>query len=207
MNIINRKAFSVIELLVCILIIVMFIYVAINLIIHSSHLFTKHEGANIAAFEASMIVSSLRRDLSQMISSDNAATIESLGNVFSQNGNTTKLKIDNDGSVVLIEYDYDPEKQLLVRKFGSKVQYFARDKLVNFRIDPLIMDDKGNILSSEQIKDLSDTTLINRFWTKVTIEIDTDEKQADSDSVLVRNYEFKIFPLRYNRQIQSIWRR
>ena len=195
----NKKAFTLIEIaFVCLIVSILF-HSMFSLFVLAINRFSHQESHIVMTWEGGMLCSYLSQDFEDAYLSGDPH--ESLHKISAENGKLT-LPIGDK----FVEYVFDQRSGQVNREFGKIHQEIGKKLIKQFEIVPEVQFSNGEIkvFSPKSLADAEKARIVpTRIWFKVNLILETEiagSKTAGQD------FGFYAFPVRINRQLQSIWK-
>ena len=208
----KRNGFSIIELVVVIGLFSLLFASVVSLLSRSQQRLSAIEDEVICSTQAGIILSTLRRDLERCMAFGDAADSLSMARgairfaddvlsfsvldgkdksdiTYSFNPQTRTIEYIADGKTILLGKD-------LVRSFFACHQILCTDNVV--RSLPFDPDQVGMEPPMED-----PLPGAGRSWVKISLTV--GRKSPSTQKVIEQAYVFRFFPVRLNRQLQSLW--
>lgn len=205
----KRRGFSLVELSIVILIFVLLLYCIFNLLSASSKQFTHQEEAISCTSEASNLIACLRRDFGMCVAPDVEATVrQTLEKAVAFQSGLLEFAMVDSGSTRQVSYLFDPQTKSVKRSYQGNAITFGKSFVGSFSVWLQMLGDDGSILSVPPDPELGSLSAavfpperqVVRGWVKVALTM-----EGNKPPKVLQEYVFRLFPLRLNRQIQSIW--
>ncbi|MBF0499229.1 MAG: hypothetical protein HQM09_03810 [Candidatus Riflebacteria bacterium] len=177
--------------------------------------FTKQEESVVCAGEASLLMSQLSRDFERLVNRGSVpgnfpdkfsqAKMAAIGNppdLFSFTILDTDLK--------KVEYSYNKDEKSLTRNYDGHVIAMAKGRVASFAFYWQVLTPDALVRSYPP--EPPDTTVPNapsdgkvtRCWGKFAITIESPKSNAAGIKYVRQEYNFMLFPVRFNSELQSI---
>ncbi|MBI3039697.1 hypothetical protein HYY75_11750 [bacterium] len=207
----NRPGMTLIEVSIMTLVATILFHAALSLMFLASERFGKQEESIICANNASKIISRLRSDF------DNCIASGSKQDMFDFARSTVKFKdqvlefkvLDSKSSHA-IQYVFDEKNRMLTRNDKGVSVNLGDHRISKFFVVYQLLCDDGAIRSFPFDPEITSpepqvfpATKAVRGWVKILLTL--EEKSKGKQPTIKQDYNFKLFPYRLNRQLQSIW--
>ncbi|MBF0409817.1 MAG: hypothetical protein HQM10_20920 [Candidatus Riflebacteria bacterium] len=213
-NRVSMKGFTIVELSVVTLIFILLVYCVINLLIYTSHVFGKQEDSSVCSSEAAMIIGRIRADFEKaMTDGDMRYPFDTAKKSVVFENDKLSFKILSGTSFSDITYTFNQSGHYIQRVCNGESYILSRGMLASFTAIHQILcedekirsypDDPGS--TAAQPPEIASDSRVIRSWVKVYLTLEGLRK-VDGKAVVVQKYVFRVFPVRLNRQWQSIWK-
>jgi len=204
------SGFTLIEISMTVFIASLLLHGIFNLLFVTMNRFTKQEESLMCIFDASLISARLRQDFEACITSSPATAPFSMAqDAVSFNDTTLAFSVSKGNGAVLARYIFDPASRSLSRETEGQVTKIGEGHVTMFSAVNQILCKDGVIHSfpadphsGVRTPAVSSATIPLRCWVKVSLTV---EGKTQTKPEVKQTYEFRIFPVRLNRTIQSIW--
>lgn len=205
----KQRGFSLVELSIVVLIFVLLLFCIFNLLSASSKQFTHQEEAISCTSEASNLIACLRRDFGMCVSPDTAeSSRETLEKAVAFQSNILEFAMVDSGATQQVSYLFDPQTKSIKRSYQGNTITFGKSFVGSFSVWLQMLADDGSVHSIPPDPELGSMSAavfppgrqVVRGWVKVRLVM-----EGNKPPKVLQDYVFRLFPLRLNRQIQSIW--
>ncbi|MGM0600145.1 MAG: hypothetical protein ACQETH_10060 [Candidatus Rifleibacteriota bacterium] len=198
----KKKGFALIELAVVCLISSILLHSIFKLLSATLSSFSHQEEYVSCTWQGSLLSSYLQEDLEN-------AFLQNEEEFFKQIV-TDVMKTDVGFSIphgdTLVTYEFDSAQKIIHREKGGKKVKVGQGLVKSFSCTPRLQLSDGTITTIDELVAIVETNPefdLRRIWFEFKIIFRTEEK--DEKEVL-HNFSFNGFPVRLNRQLQSIWK-
>lgn len=195
------RGFTLIEISIACLICSILLYGVFAIFSATMHRFSHQESYVTCTWQANLIISYLQQDLEDAVFADEIALPEQIEKI-TQNASDTLLIPATKESFA---YKFDNQSGILVRTAGTQNIRLGNNLVKNFSCQPFLQTDDGKIYGklSEIEPEKTKPPQLKRLWFKVELWLKDDTNSQVKEE---QKYSFFIFPVRLNRQLQSIWK-
>jgi len=203
----RRRAVTLVEIAVVMLIFTLLVHGAVELLSLSSQRFTQQEQGAACLAEAGHVIAQLRRDTEDMTASGSGPL------TLDEGYGIAGFK---DGTLVFrsgpeeIAYRWKEAEKTLYRVVPGREKQMARGMVTRFFVTLQMLDTDGALRSSppdpdwpgpEPVPTVPPPRVV-RAWLKVFLTL---EQGHGGPGHVSQDYVFRLFPVRLNRRLHSIW--
>lgn len=202
MGTMKKRGFTLIELAVVCLISSILLHSIFKLLSATLSSFSHQEEYVTCTWQGSLLSSYLQEDLENGFFKNDE-------DFYSQV--TEKIMDTDTGFSIphgdnLVTYQFDAAQKVIYRENAGKKVKVGQELVKQFSCVPRLQLSNGEITTLEELVAIMDENKdldLSRIWFEFEIILRTEEKD---DKEILHDFSFNGFPVRLNRQLQSIWK-
>ncbi|MBF0499439.1 MAG: hypothetical protein HQM09_04870 [Candidatus Riflebacteria bacterium] len=207
----TRRAFTIVEVSIALLILTLLIYSVTNLLMSSGRQYVHQEESVMCTVEASNLISILRKDFEQCIASGKATDSFLVAkSAISFKDEVLRFSVAGKNSSSFMQYIFESQNKVIRRQNEGQDIPLAKGLITYFFAALQILGDDNVIRSypCDPEKETPDPPFpakpikAVRVWIKIFMTL---EGKGTGKIPVKQKYVFRVFPQRLNRQLQSIW--
>ncbi|PKL48188.1 MAG: hypothetical protein CVV42_10420 [Candidatus Riflebacteria bacterium HGW-Riflebacteria-2] len=193
----NKKAFTLIEIAVVCLIVSILFHGMFKLLQLALNRFSYHESHISMTWEAGRLCSYLHQDFEDAFIPDITQT-----GLSSVNFSEDSFSLPHGSSNTV--YKFDKTAGQVQRITSEKTADIGKGLIKEFSAVPEVQYSNGEIKPFATIADNDEPNVVpQRIWVKIHLLL---EPQTQKQPKTLQEFNFYAFPVRLNRQLQSIWK-